>query len=632
MTLNSTRDSPPPPYDEKNDRFAATNYGYISDKSDQVDIVISVDGKEKKDPPLKDESEVEVVNEQEDPWKITNVYVKVVPWSELSTCGKFKRVLWDYFGKLVVLVGLLYLFICSMDFLSNAFKLIGGRAAGSTFAESQVLSNPVAGLMIGILATVLLQSSSTTTSIVVSMVAAKIVPIRNAIPMVMGANIGTSVTNTLVSITQIANQNDFRRAFAGATVHDMFNWLTVIILLPIEALTGYLFHLSEEIKNSMHLQTNEGADQEYLKKLTKPFTHLIIQVDKKVIEQIAHGDPGAMNKSMIKHCCVKEEVDVLRWNTSENWNTSEHWNYSYTATESVCLEKCKYLFEGVANTWSDTTVGIVLLVIALVTLCVCLVLIVKTLHSLLKGKLSLWIKKFVNADFPGKLAYFTGYLAILVGTGLTFLVQSSSIFTSALTPLVGIGVISVDRMYPLTLGANIGTTTTSILAALAQSAEDIPLALQISLCHLFFNISGILLFFPIPYLRFPIRMAKALGNVTAEYRWFPIVYLLFGFFLLPGAIFGLSLVSWEVMAGVCSPIAFLLVVIVAINILQNKTPKCLPNILRTWAFLPEPLRSLKPIDRQIQKLKIFCSCCCKKNEDETESTKTDTDKAEVTKF
>ncbi|XP_053376129.1 sodium-dependent phosphate transport protein 2B-like [Mercenaria mercenaria] len=613
MALDDSRHSLLPSNNKKfqNEEIAVTNRGYVSDKNDQGDIVLS-DGRKETRTPYQDDADVKVSHEEENHWKITNDYVKGVPWSELPICGKFKRVLWGYFGKLVVLIGLLYLFICSLDFLSNAFKLIGGKAAGSAFAESQVLSNPVAGLMIGILATALLQSSSATTSIVVSMVAARIIPeseVPNVIPVVMGANIGTSVTDTLVSITQIANKNDFRRAFAGATVYDMFNWLTVIILLPVEALTGYLFRLSKLITNRLNLQTKTAANLEFLKKLTQPFTNLIIQVDKKV-----------MNKSMIKHCCG---------NTSENWNTSGHRNYSYTATERVC-QKCKFLFEGVS--WSDTTIGIVLLVIALVMLCVCLVLIVKILHSFLKGKITSWLKMFVNADFPGNFAYFTGYLAILVGMGLTILVQSSSVFTSALTALVGIRVISVDRMYPLTLGANIGTTTTALLAALAQSAEDIPLALQISLCHLLFNISGMLLFFPIPYLRFPIRMAKALGNVTAEYRWFPIAYLLFGFFLLPGAVLGLSLISWEVMAAVCSPIAFLLVVIVAINILQNKAPTCLPNVLRTWAFLPEPLRSLKPIDRQLQKLKIFCNCCCRSKEANTETNVTGKDRAEYTKF
>lgn len=64
--------------------------------------------------------------------------------------------------------------------------------------------------------------------------------VKLAIPIVMGANIGTSVTNTIVSIGQIANKNDFRRAFAGATVHDMFNWLSVVILLTLEVLTGTL--------------------------------------------------------------------------------------------------------------------------------------------------------------------------------------------------------------------------------------------------------------------------------------------------------------------------------------------------------------------------------------------------------
>ena len=103
----------------------------------------------------------------------------MIVWSNLSVCwpteldgtGKFLRVALA-FTKIVLLLGLLYLFICSLDFLSSAFRLLGGKAAGEAFASNEILSNPVAGLMIGILATVLVQSSSTTTSIVVSMVAA----------------------------------------------------------------------------------------------------------------------------------------------------------------------------------------------------------------------------------------------------------------------------------------------------------------------------------------------------------------------------------------------------------------------------------------------------------------------------
>jgi sodium-dependent phosphate cotransporter len=87
--------------------------------------------------------------------------------------------------------------------------------------------------MIGIMGTVLVQSSSTFTSIIVAAIGAGM-EVHVAIPMLMGANIGTSVTNTLVAMTQIGNKKEFERAFSAATVHDMFNWSTVIVLFTIE--------------------------------------------------------------------------------------------------------------------------------------------------------------------------------------------------------------------------------------------------------------------------------------------------------------------------------------------------------------------------------------------------------------
>jgi hypothetical protein len=57
----------------------------------------------------------------------------------------------------------------------------------------------------------------------------------------MGANIGTTMTNTLVSLAHSMDPTEFKRAFSGATVHDVFNWLTVLILLPLEYFTGKNF-------------------------------------------------------------------------------------------------------------------------------------------------------------------------------------------------------------------------------------------------------------------------------------------------------------------------------------------------------------------------------------------------------
>ena len=75
-----------------------------------------------------------------------------------------------------------------------------------------------------------------------------VLTVQKAIPIVMGANIGTSVTNTIVSMGQITDKNEFRRAFAGATVHDVFNWLTVAVMLPIEVATGKLYNYQQSLK------------------------------------------------------------------------------------------------------------------------------------------------------------------------------------------------------------------------------------------------------------------------------------------------------------------------------------------------------------------------------------------------
>ena len=228
------------------------------------------------------------------------------------------------------------------------------------------------------------------------------------------------------------------------------------------------------------------------------------------------------------------------------------------------------------------------------------------------------IRKFLNANIPTRFGQFiTGYIAILMGAGLTILVQSSSIFTSALTPLVGVGVLHIKRMYPLTLGANIGTTVTAILAALAADADKLDITLQVALSHLFFNIAGILIWYPIPFMRkVPIKLAKILGNTTADYRWFAVLYLIVMFFVLPGAVFGLSLAGWKVLLGVCLPIFILFVLIIIINVMQSKCPHVLCGCLQDWKWLPEPLRSLAPYDRLIVKIR---SCCCGDNdEDEDE--------------
>lgn len=122
---------------------------------------------------------------------------------------------------------------------------------GKNVTETILLatSNPFTGLFIGLLVTAMLQSSSTTTSIVVALVASGSISLQGAIPIIMGANVGTTITSTIVSLGFINKKKEFRRAVAAGTYHDFFNILTVIVLFPLEYYYGFLSAISEWIAN-----------------------------------------------------------------------------------------------------------------------------------------------------------------------------------------------------------------------------------------------------------------------------------------------------------------------------------------------------------------------------------------------
>ncbi|XP_028831592.1 solute carrier family 34 member 2a [Denticeps clupeoides] len=553
---------------------------------------------------------------EQDPWDLPELLDTGEKWSELNTKAKILRVVTSV-GKIILLVGFLYMFVCSLDILSSAFQLVGGKVAGDIFQENEVLSNPLAGLVIGMLVTLLVQSSSTSSSIVVSMVASGLLQVQTAVPIIMGTNIGTSITNTIVAMTQAGDRSMFRRAFAGATVHDFFNWLSVLVLLPLEVATGYMYRFTELLIKAFDIRS--GNAPALLKVITDPLTHSIIELDKTVISGIATGDPEVKNKSLIKIWC-KTFTNTTLMNVTvpgvENctspsfcWTDGEFTWTLKNISQTINIKKCSHIF--VDTNLSDMVVGLILLASSLLVLCLCLILIVKLLNSMLKGQVALVIKKIINTDFPFPFGWVTGYIAIIVGAGMTFVVQSSSVFTSAITPLVGFGIISIERAYPLSLGSNIGTTTTAILAAMASPSETLGSSLQIALVHLVFNMSGIILWYPIPFMRFPIQLAKALGNKTAKYRWFAVVYILAFFFIIPFLVFGLSVAGWPVLAGIGVPIIVLITFVTVVNVLQCHCPQWLLPCLRTWDFLPLCAHSLKPWDHVISVITAHVCCCCK---------------------
>jgi len=414
---------------------------------------------------------------------------------------------------------LLYMFLFGLDLMSSSFKVLSGKGMNLLFSS---IKNPVAGVMIGIISTVLLQSSSTTTSIVVAMTGSNIIDVPTAIPIIMGANIGTSVTNTLVSHAHIRNVNEFRLAFAGATVHDMFNYLSVLVLLPVEVISGalgypLLYKISDAL-TALIVGAHAVKFNSPINIILSPLTKLFLRVDKNVIKGIANGCLNCTN--------MNSTTTVNCWDLKmENCLTEDTWNHKY--------KDASIIKNGFLKDLGDKGGGVVGLVISIIILCIALYFIVKVLHRLvLSSNGRGWVMRIVQKSLS-----ISPYLTMIVGMILTISVQSSSIITSTFTPLVGLSILTVEQMFPLTLGANIGTTCTAILASLVTESVS---AIQIAICHFIFNIIGITLWFPLQFTRrVPLKMAYRLGDLVAKYKWFGVYYILYLFILIP-------VISWSI--------------------------------------------------------------------------------------
>lgn len=138
------------------------------------------------------------------------------------------------FRLLFVLVAL-YSFLVAIKLLETGIGFLGENLVDQVFTA---VASPLTGLAAGLLATVMVQSSSATTAIIVGLVGAGVITPEAAVPMVLGANIGSAVTSTLASLGHIRQGAYFERGFAAATMQDFYNVLAVLLFLPIELAFG----------------------------------------------------------------------------------------------------------------------------------------------------------------------------------------------------------------------------------------------------------------------------------------------------------------------------------------------------------------------------------------------------------
>lgn len=363
-----------------------------------------------------------------------------------------------------VVVGI-YILITAVNVIGAGFKGATGGQAEELFAFA---SNPIVALMIGVIATALIQSSSTTTSIVVGLAAGGL-PMSICIPMLMGANIGTTLTSTLVSLGMAKDREAFRRGFSAASIHDFFNLLAVLIFLPLELMFGLLERTSQAV-SSMLVGSDGGPVAAVL------------------------GGLGSVIKAS-----TEPVADLIGWSVS-----------------------------GVAQPFQ----GILLVLIGIALILLVINFIGKLLKVVMVGKAKQILH---NAIGRGPI---TG---IFSGMIMTVLVQSSSTTTSLVVPLAGSGTFSLKQIYPFTLGANIGTTVTALIAAFAFTGPEGVFAMQAALVHLFFNLFATLLIFGIPFLRnIPLYGAVTMGELGARNKMYVAVWVLGVFMALPAALIALT--------------------------------------------------------------------------------------------
>ena len=360
----------------------------------------------------------------------------------------------------VLVIAFVYLLLVGVSVVGAGFKWISGGADGAE-AIFAFASNPLAGVILGVLATALVQSSSTVSSVIVGLVAGG-VPVSIAVPMIMGANMGTTITNTIVSLGNLRESGAFNKSFQAATVHDFFNLFCIVIFLPVEI----MFQPLEKLGGATAgwLVGSDGASMQnanVVGAVTKPVASAIVDIFRVLPDTLGAGLAIVAGIAMIMFSVI-------------------------------------YLG--------------------------------RLLCGIMTGRARELIEKAVGRRPE------TG---VVSGTVVTVLVQSSSTTTSLVVPLAGAGVVTTKQVFPFTMGANIGTCITALLAATSITGANEVFALQIALVHMFYNLFGVLLFLYTPWLRdLPVRSAIWLGNRAATNRSWAFGYIFAVFFVAPGAVLG----------------------------------------------------------------------------------------------
>lgn len=348
-------------------------------------------------------------------------------------------------AKTVLFLFGLFLFLFALDLMGSSFQHLSKDSLKSIINAA---SNPFIGLFIGLLVTALIQSSSTTTTMVVTAVATGSITLHNAIPIIMGANVGTTITSTIIALGYIGKKSEFERAISAGVIHDIFNISIVFLLFPLEYKYSLLSNSAEYFIELLNISAVDDVSTAVKFKLFD-LTSLVQLFDKVM--------PSAILSLLLSFILLFASIKIIS----------------------------------------------------------------KIIYNFIIGRTENRLHRYVFNDRFQSFSW--GALA-------TAVVQSSSITTSLIVPLVATGKASLKKVMPFVLGANIGTTVTAFIAVIYQSQT----AISIAIAHLLFNIIGVAFYLSSPVLRqFLVWSASQFGHIAERYKFTIFIYILLVFFVIP---------------------------------------------------------------------------------------------------
>uniref|UniRef100_A0AC35G7S9 Uncharacterized protein n=1 Tax=Panagrolaimus sp. PS1159 TaxID=55785 RepID=A0AC35G7S9_9BILA len=321
-----------------------------------------------------------------------------VHWNDRTQLEKAAHVI-SILIKISLLILTLIIFLLTLALLSTAFQLVGGRGIGSLIKNSPIIKNPICAACVGMLVTVVLQSSSTLSSVLVAMVAGHLLKVREAIPILMGSELGASFMNAFIGLGQSGDRAQFRRAYAAVALGDIYNFLCFFILLPLEIFFAPIQRLSKLMVSPIRISHKSTQEIPSLTVLTDPLLDRIIQVDFDALDDALEDDlmepDSVWQESFIERCI--------------NLTTLEEFTF------------CSHTHLFAYSTLDDTSIAIILLIASIISLILTTLIIVKLIQMLLEGKLAIVLKEWLDKKFPSPFRWATNYLIMLLSCFLVMI-------------------------------------------------------------------------------------------------------------------------------------------------------------------------------------------------------------------